>query len=1031
MSNVKAGLQPLTRAQREVVLADDARLLVGAGAGSGKTSTVVQKLCYLLGGRVRDDEGNEYVHPAPLTLADIAAITFTTAAAADLKRKLRAALVATGLRTLASDVDAARIGTIHGFCADLLREYALRAGLAPSLTVLSEGEIGALSAQCARDAVQRAVTGRTGPHLDALYRNRSLADITTFVHQLASDSDRLATWSRNRGVLRPHELALLAIAQDALTLRQSTLLAEGATDFDRMIVVVRDLLRDAPQVRQAVQRQLRLLIIDEFQDVDPVQRDLAFLLGGLSFDDRSPTRLMLVGDPKQSVYRFRRADVAVWNTVADTFRNPGVGRLLELTDNFRSRAGILALVDTTVGPQFDQPVDLERGRQAFEVDYRPLTARGDERDGGRCVEVIAIAALDTGKARTATEVRALEASAVAARIAALHAAGESYGDMAMLFTALSDVDTYRDALRAADVPVYLLRGDGFWESREVLDCVLALRAIRDPADDVALIGFLRSPFIGLRDDTLLALREARHPAGLQFTLATSRLESELCASADALLTRFGALRDRIPAHELLHRLVIETGVLAYLAHDHDRGAQAQANVRKLLRTAAESPELSLGEFLRGVREARLRGDRVDEERLYRERADVVTITTVHSAKGLEWPIVFWCDLVREPVARKDRLECGRDCFRLKDVESDADGDDADVDEAHDELKRALTGEDSAERLRVWYVAMTRAQRLLVLGGVPAGTMGKRSASMAQSLRARFSVLATIAESTSIAYQHADGSQYELVVHFAGPSAPHPSADETEQRAADSEADTQPLSVSDLAAPPPLAVPQGRTRLSATQLLTHAADPALWWRRYAFGFESDATASPSTDGASATGASSAALGSVVHDVLERFNYDLGDITELIESAIERRDVDAPDSTSHAGHSYRRRIRELVEQAVNSGEWHALATEPTARRELTFTRILPDGSVIDGALDLVAMRESHARILDVKTGAAQRDELFAERYRVQAAVYQEAVRAIAGVDARFALLSAVDGHTVDVDTSGVSVASLVKSLRGSPG
>ena len=117
------GLTALTDAQRRVVLANETHVLVGAGAGSGKTSTVVQKLCYLLGGSVVDVHGETYKHPAPITLSDIAAITFTNESAADLKRKLRAALVATGLRPLAMDVDAARIGTIHGFCGEIGRAH--------------------------------------------------------------------------------------------------------------------------------------------------------------------------------------------------------------------------------------------------------------------------------------------------------------------------------------------------------------------------------------------------------------------------------------------------------------------------------------------------------------------------------------------------------------------------------------------------------------------------------------------------------------------------------------------------------------------------------------------------------------------------------------------------------------------------------------------------------------------------------------------------------------------------------------------
>ncbi len=1018
-STTGGGLKALTIAQRDVVLADDVRLLVGAGAGSGKTSTVVQKLCYLLGGRVSDVTGAEYEHSAPLELSDIAAITFTNEAAADLKRKLRAALVASGLRHLAPDVDTARIGTIHGFCGDLLREFALRAGLPPSLVVLSDGDAASLAYECAQRAVHHAAISQQPPGFSALLADRNLADIVSYVVTVASDSDRLATWSAidsalDSEVFREHEQALLRLAEEARLLRQAELVRLGAMDFDRMIVSVRDLLRDDEHVRNAVQRQIRLLIVDEFQDVDPAQRDLAFLLGGLEFRDPAPTRIMLVGDPKQSIYKFRRADVSLWNAVAGQFHDAAIGRQLELSDNFRSREGILALVDFTVGARLDTPVQTGGERQSFEVDYRPLVAKGGEAVGDRCVEILGIAAPTDGSTHKADALRAIEAGAVAARMRALHADGERYGNMAMLLSSFTAVHLYRDALRAAGIPVYVLRGEGFWEAREVIDCLLALRAIRDPADDVALVGFLRGPFVGVRDDTLLALRTAQHAGGLRGALAICVHEPALCQRADALLTRFGALRDRIAAYELVSRLVRETGLLAVLAQDTERGAQALANVRKLLRLTAATPELSLGEFLRTVREARSRGDRVGEERLYRERADVVTITTVHSAKGLEWPVVFWCDLARESTANHDKLQTGRDDFRLRLESGEEDDDGKVIDTAHDALKAALRKEQLAEQFRLWYVATTRAQRLLVLSGVPLGEKWRQSVSMANELRARFPVLCGTEIVPSISYAHTSGTAYELPLRVVTDA----------EVPADSPADreTADIDLAAMRAPDAITAARGRTRLSATQLMTFASDDGMWWRRYVFGFE------PDGGYAQRRGAgSSAARGLVVHDVLERFNFELADIDELIESAIERHDPDAPLSSSASGRDYRRRIRAMVDSATANPEWQAVSQGPSARRELTFARVLPDGSVIDGALDLIAMRNGAARILDLKTGATTEGLVLAERYRVQAAVYTEAVRAIAGVDTHFALLSTSDGTTIEVPPGSVDLPLLLSRLR----
>lgn len=164
-----------TKAQLAVVTSGPGHTLVDAGAGSGKTTTVVQALCHQLGVPVLVDGHPLPVVATPLALDQIAAITYTNQAAADLKRKLRSALRAGGRHDLAAEVDSARIGTIHGFCGDLLRDYALRAGMRPGRRVLEEGEASALRLDCARHAVRQAIES-ADPGLGALVTGRKLKD---------------------------------------------------------------------------------------------------------------------------------------------------------------------------------------------------------------------------------------------------------------------------------------------------------------------------------------------------------------------------------------------------------------------------------------------------------------------------------------------------------------------------------------------------------------------------------------------------------------------------------------------------------------------------------------------------------------------------------------------------------------------------------------------------------------------------------------------------------------------------------------
>ncbi|MDP1889516.1 MAG: ATP-dependent helicase, partial [Gemmatimonadaceae bacterium] len=486
----------LTSAQRAVITPERGHLLVDAGAGSGKTTTVVQALCHQLGVSVADDGAALPPVTSPLSFEQVAAITFTNQAAADLKRKLRHALRIGGRRDLSAEVDSARIGTIHGFCGDLLRDFALRSGARPGRRVLEEGEASALAGDCALDALHAAIAHQDVEGLDTLLAGRKLKNVGEWVTTLSSDADRLARLADGRDALRDHERALLDIAERAVTLRTDRLDRDGLLDFDRMIVAVRDMLLD-DAVRHAAQQQIRLLVLDEFQDVDPTQRDIAFLLGGLAFVDPAPSRLILVGDPKQSIYRFRRADVTLWNEVAAHFAE-GAGTTQPMQENFRSKAAILGLVDDFVGTALQKAVAASGERQPFEVDYASLIPKADHHQGDHAVEFLTVVAADDGKQRKVADVRSVEAFEVARRIEELHKEGTAYGDVAILLAGWGAAETYTDALRSAGIPYYTLRSEGFWEEREIIDCLLALRAIRDITDDVAVAGYLKSPFVGVR-----------------------------------------------------------------------------------------------------------------------------------------------------------------------------------------------------------------------------------------------------------------------------------------------------------------------------------------------------------------------------------------------------------------------------------------------------------------------------------------------------------------------------------------------------
>lgn len=1058
----ESGLAPepprtLRWSQWNAVRALDGHVLVTAGAGTGKTFTVVSAILYLLGIDVATPAGAARAE-RPLDLSEIAAITFTNQAAADLKRALRAALREHGRPDLARRVDGARVGTIHRFCGDVLREFALRSGRDPALRVLEEGEAASLIRTVAREALIDAVEA-SSPDAAALLERWSVRELEGWIAELLDQSDALAALEGSQ--LDPDARSLVALAGAASVALERALDDAGAVDFDRMIAWTRDLLRDDPRALRTLRRRVRVLIIDEFQDVDPVQKDIAYRLGGLepqppaaagptgALEPRSGapppdnvTRLFLVGDPKQSIYRFRRADVTVWTRVERDFLS-GLGSVVPLEDSFRSTPEILGWVDATSGAQLDRPVDGERLAD-YEVPYLPIEPIR-ARAGLPAVEILLLQPDERGKRLPNDDARRAEAAWIAERALRFHADGTAWREMSVLLPAWANVGHYEEALRSAGIPAYVLRGEGFLERREVVDLILALQAIRTPRDDRALLGFMRSPFVGLRDDTLL--RIARHAArpywralagtggaadapdasesGPPGALAASAPEASRLATGVVLLRELGALRDRVPTAVLLERLLARTGYLAHLALAGEPGLEAIANVRQFLALARSAGDRSVGDFLSDLAERRARErDRVSREvpaRLYAEEDDVLTVGTIHGAKGLEWRVVFCADIGRPPRGDPDAFLRVGDGLLLGDPDVPSD----DRPEAWRAAAARLKAEDRAERKRQWYVAQTRARDRLLLASLPLGQR-PNSGTFARELVDAFRELgAAFAgevpdDGSALGYVDRNGVSFSARIAVragVGPPAPtrrEAGAGSTARAPAGAAAAVAAGTDDPLAEPPPPhRVGGGPVRLSATQMLVRARCEKRHWLKYGLQIpepetERHAAADPLIRGV--------VRGRIVHEVLQRYR-DPEELADVIEVAIGRWDEHAPAPDTDRGAHYRAELRAEVDRVLGRPEYAELRAAPGARRELSFLRVHADGRATEGAIDLAVPPsddESGWRLLDVKTNRIRAEEAreMADRYAPQRDVYVEAA---AGLSAR-----PVDAFTFVFSGPGVVVA-----------
>ena len=401
-----------------------------------------------------------------------------------------------------------------------------------------------------------------------------------------------------------------------------------------------------------------------------------------------------------------------------------------------------------------------------------------------------------------------------------------------------------------------------------------------------------------------------------------------------------------------------------------------------------------------LRPARRRG----EAQLFAELADVVSITSVHGAKGLEWPVVFWCDLVRDLKKTNSELITGRDCFRLRAVgattwEQEEDSDDPE----HESLCAEEDLENWAEQFRLWYVASTRPAKLLVLSGVPLGT-GKPNRSMASRVRGVFSAqLLVDSAPRSIRYSHSMNLDSDEVFCMSVRVANSEAASGTPR-------DVVLSSVDLVIARERVTVPCGRSRLSATQLAVFASDPSIWWARYILGYDSTLIESATwirdigvrinTGKSEPLRAEPIAFGLDVHEFLKRFEYDLEDVAELASHFPSL--VGMPIDRGGDVDQYHAKVRAMAEKVLRSPAWSEVARSSGARRELQFTRILADGTVLDGAFDLAGVADGEVKILDAKVSSADREMLMA-RYTVQAQVYAEVASALTDKPATVALVS----------------------------
>ncbi len=826
----------LTGEQRDAVERLEKDVLVTAGAGTGKTRTLVARYVQLL------EEGK--------LPRRVVAITFTEKAAREMRNRVRKAVSdrveSTGdagekrhWADLEAGMDAARIGTIHSLCSEILRAHPAEAGIDPRFDVIEEGIAAALKARAVEDvllmvldepdmihlytvlsahALRGLLTHLLNRRLDAamLFNNDDLEmrakaalreAINAFVeykdvafgirslrelHEsrgLTADAGAtlagriehlLVLWEQVEACLEKDDL-FGAAAELFLIRRQGLKRGAGrknsvakavqadlqlhyderltpwlggakssdlpptakiekawsaalpqirtlfqrvrdqyaqaldrlhALDFDDLESGALDLLR-TPAVADRWASEVEAVLVDEFQDTNERQREIVdTLCGGV------PGKLFIVGDARQSIYRFRGADVSVFRRVQRDLQARR-GEHFELKRTFRAHDGLLQEVDGLLAPILGENDDPER---LYRVPYTALDADRRKPD-------LAIAPpfteLIIGTGDGAGEARPQAARALARHLIELKDLGEinAYDDVALLFRASTGFGEYEGALEDAGIPFVTVAGSGFYNRPEIRDVLNILRVLSEPSNDAALAGLLRSPAFGISDPGLYLLRlHSGEPQPLLAALDGDldylvEADQEAAARVREFLAEFRPLVDRMPVAELLKKIVDATDYRAILAASHIR---LWRNLDKLLQDAHTSGLIRVRgffEYLRTLREVGVREGEAPAEAL-----GAVRLMTIHKAKGLEFEVVVLADISRKPPARAELVyllpETGP-AFRFDRLEGSP---------LIYNLAMYLDQQQSQEEEnRILYVAATRARERLILNGHLSLRWGKLTA----------------------------------------------------------------------------------------------------------------------------------------------------------------------------------------------------------------------------------------------------------------------------------------------------------------
>ncbi len=819
----------------------DQTFLVEAGAGSGKTSCLVDRMIALL------SEG--YCKPETL-----AAITFTRKAAGELKERFQVGLekhyleekdieVRLRLGEALEKIERCFIGTIHSFCSRLLRERPVEAGITPNFTavegleerLLEEAawekyllEVGAgdpghlemldkldLSPADLKDAfrelnlypeveiktvkVPAPQLGEARSGLERFCRRakkilpqdepqngwdslQSVARLALrwqrvfdlgndlYMQRLLAKMDRQAKATYNRWpdkneagdleadfdsfrekVLKPARKAwlehrhyhLVKFLRPAVEHYRETRRRENLLNFQDLLMLSAQLLKSNLEVRDHFQQRYTHLLVDEFQDTDPIQAEIMFYLTGENLNEQDwtmlnpkPGSLFVVGDPKQSIYRFRRADITTYDLVKCLIKNSG-GEVLHLSSNFRSVPELIMWGNSAFGSLF-KPLDLP-----YQVNFTPMADVRENKAG--CEGGVLTLAVPAVKYNSQEAIVGIDADNIAKWISQALNGGfalsrttdeEAFGlnehpvagDFLIIVHFKKHMNLYARALEANGIPFTLTGSGDLAESEELHELLNLLQSLSDPDNPVPLVATLRGTFFGISDDLLYRFKKA----GGQFSFLQDVPENAEQEVADQFIPAWERFKcfwnwtRELPPSSAIEKITGALGIIP-LALAKELGKSSAGNIMQALELLRNREQQGETVFPQAVDYLERLLEEGAEEELDIEGggASAVRIINLHKAKGLEAPVVILANpgktVTHEPtlhVKREDNQAHGYLAIGVRKNDYSFQAETLAIPPLWDKYRLEEEKYQAAERTRLLYVAATRARNLLVISIYP-------------------------------------------------------------------------------------------------------------------------------------------------------------------------------------------------------------------------------------------------------------------------------------------------------------------------